>query len=231
MIYLQDSSRGVGNPFCRHARNQPWGGVPPHSVPPLGGGDLSWQAVTWVLEQSEAELGSRLVMLSIASHANREGLSAFPSLDTITRETLMSRREVIYCIQAMEEKGELHVDRGCGRGNPSHYSLPFVRSWLEKVESYPKKERVQSLHPLAKLKGAPRSRKGAICNTKGCNDLDVKPEESNTSPLQPLGTVKDITVKSLADSLSMPRTVKNQTELRRERDRQIAEMKAKGYLQ
>ncbi len=103
-------------------------------IPPLVGGFLSWQAVTWVLEQSEATLGSRLVLLSIASHSNREGKNAFPSLDTIAREALLCRREVMYCVQSLEELGELRVHRGIGRGNPNHYELPRVPVWLEKVQ-------------------------------------------------------------------------------------------------
>ena len=192
------------------------GGATTPPIPPLVEGFLSWQAVTWVLEQSEAMLGSRLVILSIASHANREGKSAFPSLDTITKETLLSRREVIYAVQSLEESGELSVHRGIGRGNPNHYELRHVSAWLQKV---------QGLHQLEKTKGATRKIKGAI------NASDSKAVESTTSPLQPLGTVKDITVKSVARSLSVPRTVKSQKELLAERDRQIAAMREKGYIQ
>ena len=183
---------------------------------------MSWQAVTWVLENSEATLGSRLVLLSIASHANREGKSAFPSLDTIVLETLLSRREVIYAVQSLEELGELRVERGIGRGNPNNYELPRVAPWLEKV---------QGLHQLEKQKGASRKIKGAIHNNKRCNPPDVKSEESTTSPLQPLENRKDLTVKTVAKSLSIPRTVKTQTELIAERDRQIAAMRERGYIQ
>lgn len=180
---------------------------------------LSWQAVTWVLEQSEAELGSRLVLLSIASHANREGHSAFPSLDTITRETLMSRREVIYCIQAMEEKGELHIDRGGGRGNPNSYTLPFVKGWLE---------RVQSLHSLSKRKGATGRIKGAIYDNKGCNQPKVKPKESETSTLQPLenGKDKEPSFGKTLSNLSFPEQSKAKSW-----EEQKAALRQKGFLQ
>lgn len=179
---------------------------------------MSWQAVTWVLEQSEAELGSRLVLLSIASHANREGHSAFPSLDTITRETLMSRREVIYCIQAMEEKGELHVDRGGGRGNPNSYTLPFVKGWLE---------RVQSLHSLAGRKGATRRVKGAICNTKGCNPPKLSQAEStDSSDNRYNGKDKERSLREVASNLSFPERSKSKTW-----EEQKALLRQKGYLQ
>lgn len=183
---------------------------------------MSWQAVTWVLEQSEATLGSRLVILSIASHANREGKNAFPSMDTIARECLLSRREVIYCVQSLEELGELRVNRGIGRGNPNHYELPRVPAWLQKV---------QGLHQLEKTKGATRKLKGAIYDNKRCNDLDLKPEESTTLPLQPLENRKSLTVKAVANSLSIPEPSKSKAALRAEADRQIAAMREKGYLQ
>src|SRR6266851_5018714 len=147
---------------------------------------MSWQAVTWVLENSEATLGSRLVMISIASHANREGKNAFPSMETIGLETLMSEREVRYCVRALEELGELRVIRGIGRGKPNNYELPRVAIWIEKVQSLPLS---------GKRKGAKYSLKGAISNNKRGNDLGSKSEESITSRLQPLGEPsKNLTV-------------------------------------
>ena len=147
---------------------------------------MSWQAVTWVLECSESTLGSRLTMLSIASHANREGRNAFPSIDTIAKESLLSRREIIYAIQAMEELGELRVHRGIGRGNPNHYELPLVERWLQKV---------QSLHQLGETKGARPKIKGANQNTKRCNDLALNSKDSETSSLQPAGLSRAWTIR------------------------------------
>jgi Helix-turn-helix domain len=186
---------------------------------------VSWQAVTWVLEQSESTLGSRLVLLSIASHANREGKNAFPSLDTIAREALLSRREVIYAVQSMEELGELRVHRGIGRGNPNRYELPLVERWLEKV---------QRVHQLENGKGATRKLKGAIHDIKRCNDLVLKPKESETSTLQPLEPSKARTViqKSLT-SLCVPEPSKplSQEKILQERDRQLTALREKGFIQ
>jgi hypothetical protein len=89
---------------------------------------LSWQAVTWVLEQSESVLGVRLVLLSIASHSNREGKSAWPSVDTICLEARLSRREVQYCLRKAEQSGELRTIPQKGR--PNSYELPLVIKWL-----------------------------------------------------------------------------------------------------
>jgi Helix-turn-helix domain len=179
---------------------------------------LSWQAVTWVLEESEATLGSRLVLLSIASHANREGKCAFPSLDTIAKETLMCRREVIYCVGALEESGELRVHRGIGRGNPNNYELPFVEKWLQKVHS---------LHQLER-KGATQPVKGAIYDNKRCNPIDSTLTESIGSKLQPLGTVKDITVKAVLENLSIPKPSKAKSKADIETEK--AELRRRGFL-
>lgn len=190
-----------------------------HIPPSLVGGTLSWQAVTWVLEQSEATLGSRLVLLSIASHANREGKSAFPSIDTIAKETLLCRREIVYCVGALEESGELRVRRGIGRGNPNNYELPSVENWLKKV---------QGLH-LSERKGAKHSLKGAIYDNKRCKASESKLAESTGSDLQPLGTVKDITVKAVLSNLSIPKpsTAKSRAEIEQQKE----ELRRRGFLQ
>lgn len=186
---------------------------------------MSWQAVTWVLEFSEATAYSRLVLLSIASHANREGRNAFPSLDTIAREALISRREVIYCVQEMEERGELRVIRGIGRGNPNNYELPHVATWLEKV---------QDVHHLEKAKGANGKLKGANQHTKGANSAQkqvLNLLESSKSKTERLEPSKAIKVKR-EDSIlcSIPEPSKSKPETKAEVERQLAAMREKGYL-
>jgi hypothetical protein len=184
---------------------------------------MSWQAVTWVLELSEATSYSRLVILSIASHCNREGKNAFPSFDTIAREALISRREVIYCVQELEERGELLVHRGIGRGNPNHYELPQVGRWLEKVHI---------MHQLGELKGANSNVKGANQHTKGANRLTkqvLKPLESNEYKTERLERSKAIKViQEFSDTLSIPEPSKADLEERKKLLRLQAEhIKAK----
>jgi Helix-turn-helix domain len=188
--------------------------------------NLSWQAVTWVLEFSEATSYSRLVLIAIASHANREGKNAFPSLDTIAQEARISRREVVYCVQELEERGELAVIRGIGRGNPNHYELRYVGPWLEKVHS---------VHQLESEKGARKELKGANRHRKGANTTQKQVAsiiESSKSKTERLEPSKALTVKALCKSVSIPRrAVKTEAELLAEKNRQIAAMKEKGWLQ
>lgn len=208
------------------------GWSPERSAPnPFGRVLLSWQAVTWVLEQSDSELGSRLVLLAIASHANREGKCAFPTVATLSLEARLSEREVRYCIQALEERGELRIQRGIGRGNPSRYELPHVLPWLEAVNN--KYQKGAKSAPLHKGKGAYDSVKGAISDTKRCNRLELSHTESNTSIQQPLEPSKQITVKpeipKYLCSLK-PSKAPSRSELRQRLDGQLAALRAKGYI-
>lgn len=191
---------------------------------------MSWQAVTWVLEQSEATLGSRLVLLSIASHANREGKSAFPTLATIAIESRLCEREVRYCIGALEESGELRVQRGIGRGNPSQYELPYVERWIEAVQKeggkYSKKG--QRMPPFL-AKGAKDYVKGAIYDNKRGKANESSLEESTTLSEQPLGTVKDITVKAVLSNLSIPKPSKPKSKAFFEEQKE--ELRRRGFLQ
>jgi Helix-turn-helix domain len=186
---------------------------------------MSWQAVTWVLEFSDSEGYSRLTLISIASHANREGKSAFPSLETIAREARLSHREAIYCVQKLEEMGELRVERGIGRGNPNHYELPHVSRWLEKVHN---------VHQLEEEKGGPKKIKGAQNRVKGAlkaiqgpangiSELQTQKVHGAGEPLK----VKDRTVKSSDfQSISFPERSKPKS-----LEEQKAELRQKGFLQ
>jgi hypothetical protein len=63
--------------------------------------------VSWVLEQSEAKLGARLVLLSLADHAKADGSAAWPSVDTIARHARMSRRAVQESLRRLEADGAI----------------------------------------------------------------------------------------------------------------------------
>jgi hypothetical protein len=74
-------------------------------------------------------------MISIASHANREGMSAWPSLKTIAGEAHLSKVQVIQCIRELERLGELAVIRYGGRGKSNSYVLSHVREWVKRLNS------------------------------------------------------------------------------------------------
>lgn len=65
--------------------------------------------MSWVFDQSRASLGARLVLQSIANHADKRGGNAYPSIETIAEESHLSTRQVMRCIAQLEELGELAV--------------------------------------------------------------------------------------------------------------------------
>ena len=84
---------------------------------------MSIQAVAWVLENSTAELGARLVLIAIANHAHSDGTGAYPSYETIGQEARMDRRNAIAAVQRLEQDGHIKILRGGGRGHSNHYII------------------------------------------------------------------------------------------------------------
>lgn len=78
---------------------------------------MSIQAVAWVLEHSEATLADRLVLIAIANHADAKGWNAYPAVPLIAREARVDARTVYRAIEALEELGELTVNRRKGRSS------------------------------------------------------------------------------------------------------------------
>lgn len=84
---------------------------------------MSVQAMSWVLDFSEATNGSRLVLFSIANHCDKFGTDAWPKLETLAQEARLSVREVAYAIKTLTEIGELTVEKGAGKIGRNLYSL------------------------------------------------------------------------------------------------------------
>lgn len=70
--------------------------------------------MAWVWNQSDARGLDRLVLLSIADHADEFGGSAWPSLGRIAERCGISRSSAIRCVSRLEELGELEVIDGGG---------------------------------------------------------------------------------------------------------------------
>jgi hypothetical protein len=165
---------------------------------------MSHQAFTWVLEESRSTLGARLVLLSIASHANREGHNAWPSVETIALEARVSRRDVFYCLKSLEESGELVIVRGAGRGNVNHYELPCVAQWVQDLHLLQEKKRCKT--PLEKVQD--RTKKGET----------VAPEPfPNRNTLEP--SLENQTAKSNLSSSGEPSKTENDAETEAELNR------------
>lgn len=79
--------------------------------------------MSWVLRESEAQLGDRLVLIVLADHAREDGTSAWPSLETIAHQSRLSERQARRCLRNLEEAGEI-VETGRSRKGTHIYSFP-----------------------------------------------------------------------------------------------------------
>ena len=89
---------------------------------------MSVAAMTWVLKNSEAQLGARLVMIAIADEADAEGRNAWPSIARIAHHSRLSIRNVRRLLAKLEKGGELLIHPGTGRHGVHIYTLPGVSS-------------------------------------------------------------------------------------------------------
>lgn len=83
---------------------------------------MSIQALAWVLENSQSELGDRLVLLALANHADA-AWCCFPSVPQIAVEAGVSERSVYRSIASLELLGELEKAAGGGRGRRNSYRI------------------------------------------------------------------------------------------------------------
>lgn len=92
---------------------------------------MSVQAMGWVFEHMPtASAGAKLVLLSIANHCGADGKDAWPSYATIAKESGLSRRQVIRCVDELSSGGSLvvHKEGGPARqgGATNLYEIPGV---------------------------------------------------------------------------------------------------------
>src|SRR5690606_34671307 len=136
------------------------------------------QAMTWVLTYSEARLGDRLVLLSIANHANSYGDEAWPSIDTLAEESRMSARQVQRAIQRLQKTGELEVHRGAGPNGTHRYRLPLFAELAMGDKLSPRKGDRMSPRKGRQIvtEGGDKSSAEGVTNpAKNVSDLSPKP--------------------------------------------------------
>lgn len=92
----------------------------------LLGGDLSVEAVKWVLDHSVTESAAdRLVLVILAEHANEAGEDAWPSTATIARRADVTRGQVFKSLARLRRSG-LIEKVGEHRSRASIYRLLMV---------------------------------------------------------------------------------------------------------
>lgn len=70
---------------------------------------MSVHVISWVLRNSSARLGARLVLIVLADHAQADGTNAWPSVSTIAQEACLSKREVAYALKKLVTDG--HIEK------------------------------------------------------------------------------------------------------------------------
>lgn len=75
---------------------------------------MSIQAVAWALEQHISDPRSKLVLISLANHADHVTGRCWPSMATIGREASCRRETVLRHVKALEESGFVKVIRAAG---------------------------------------------------------------------------------------------------------------------
>lgn len=77
---------------------------------------MSVQALSWVLEESLAKGGGRLVLLALANHAGTDGSRTFPSVETLAREARMTRSGVQKALRRLEAEGHIRTTGRTAKG-------------------------------------------------------------------------------------------------------------------
>lgn len=128
---------------------------------------MSYQAQTWVTVHSRHKGSALLLLLIIANHAHADGTNAFPSVETLARETRMSKRQVNRLILLIEKSGELLIQRGGGRASNT-YSLPKM------TETTPDK-----MSPPDGRAGVTQLRQGSPDTQGASPDIAMSPKQRN----------------------------------------------------
>lgn len=127
--------------------------------------------MTWVLEQCPEHVPpqARLVLISIANHANAQGENAWPAIGTIGRETGLSPDQARRWVRWLEKDGLVKVRANAGGTvdtrsdrRPNLYSLPKMgRGGADAtpssngVASTPSRGGTDAANDLAPMQGEP----------------------------------------------------------------------------
>ena len=143
---------------------------------------MSYEATDAVLKYSKAKGTERLVLLVIATHANPESGSAWPSIATLASETALGGRQVQALIRRLEATGELTIDQGQGRKNTNIYRVMCLERVLDPT-GFIAQKKVQD--PTEKVQDRV---KRVLDSAEKVLDPAPEPKEPNTTKEEPKNT-------------------------------------------
>jgi hypothetical protein len=132
---------------------------------------VSIKLITWVLEHSEATLGSRLVLIALADVGHDDGSKCFPAVETIAAKSRMSRKAVQVALRKLET--ERHIE---ATGRTRNGTIIYT---IRGVDSSP-------------VGGEDTSRRGEATSSRGEDTSRVSGEDSSPKPFNrqdPLGNL------------------------------------------
>lgn len=91
---------------------------------------MSIQAVAWVLEDENVPGFARLVLISLANHADNKTGHSWPSVATIAKEAKISPRSVHTYLGALRRNGYIDIESGrhkAGAARSNNYWIRFDR--------------------------------------------------------------------------------------------------------
>lgn len=86
---------------------------------------MSVQAITYVLDHSEAAGSDRLVLIALANHACSEKAECWPSVRLLAREARCSERTVQYALRELEHAGRIRRQKAKGPQGTTRWRLVF----------------------------------------------------------------------------------------------------------
>jgi hypothetical protein len=139
---------------------------------------MSVQALGWVLENSAARLGARLVLIALANHAHDDGSNAYMSQATIAREARLTVRQVRRCLNELETSGEI-----IRSGKTEHGVVKWQLRMSDRTECPPghsrpsdRTNRAKSVHEMSDkpLTEPSRTVRGAQARPTTDSDYDLQ---------------------------------------------------------
>jgi hypothetical protein len=79
--------------------------------------------MAWVIENSKQKASSFVVLLMIANHAHSDGTGAWAGYDTLAKESRITARQVINCVERLAKSGELSVEKSRGPYGTNLYRI------------------------------------------------------------------------------------------------------------
>lgn len=186
---------------------------------------MSYQAVEAVFGAPREIKGrDRLVLTVLASHADKNGGRAWPSVATIAVKANVSQRTVQYALRRLEKAGVIMVTARAngGRGKPTVYSLTPL---MGMVRQMPDREALSS-RPQTVQETAQETRND-VERAQGEADGRLKLAPEPSSPNRPLGSSLETSggsrgPKSASDADLKPPTPRELARISRDFQRQAA---------